>query len=557
MDNITDKKLLLKVVELCEALNKEELSAVTKHPLDAEIKDVLNRLVSKIPESSDGNLSYMESEEIDDFWNELIEKSIICLRYFDKREPFSENGKVPYAYGLEELIEYHKKYIDFEGVMYGGDMYYRDHVFHVIRVWLLGVYILLTENQIITRTGIPLIEKIHFEGEAEAKAVSKQEYEEEGNCKKYKEIKTITGETTYVNVNNFSSSVNKLEKLSIWTLTALCHDLGYPLEKSKKILAKTEQMLEVFVSQPNITGNLQFSVTKSSINQDIILFASKKMKVEDVVPIQEEQESTTTKKLVTYNASIQEKYKFKYQLSLDSFAHGIMSSIIIYKMLNYFKETDNNTNPNYVFQEEDARQFYIRRDILRAMASHTCRDIYHIDVATFPMLLFVCDELQEWGRKSWKNLYKGTSNNTVDLTLKEYNCNEIVFEEKINMEKSMTAQLVDNLERIFKKQYLLYKTTFRDGQDTAKRKFNFRKSIEINIDSQKYKSIKQIKIDFGIYHDKEDEFKVKFLQSGENPANDTESDDLIKEIRSRLEKYEKHKNKKYGQLEIDDEREAK
>ena len=37
-----------------------------------------------------------------------------------------------------------------------------------------------------------------------------------------------------------------------------------------------------------------------------------------------------------------------------------------------------------------------------ALKAHTCENIYHIDVATFPMILFVCDELQEWGRKSWK-----------------------------------------------------------------------------------------------------------------------------------------------------------
>ena len=37
-------------------------------------------------------LSYEMNGEIDKLWNMLIEKAIICLRYFDKREPFMNNG---------------------------------------------------------------------------------------------------------------------------------------------------------------------------------------------------------------------------------------------------------------------------------------------------------------------------------------------------------------------------------------------------------------------------------------------------------------------------------
>ena len=34
--------------------------------------------------------------------------------------------------------------------------------------------------------------------------------------------------------------------------------------------------------------------------------------------------------MALYKASVQEKYKFKYMLSLEAFAHGVISSIIIY-----------------------------------------------------------------------------------------------------------------------------------------------------------------------------------------------------------------------------------
>ena len=301
--------------------------------------------------------------------------------------------------------------------------------------------------------------------------------------------------------------------------------------------------MEAFVSQPNINGDLRFDGTRDSNNKDIILFASKKMKAVD-----------TDGEIATYKASIQEKYKFKYMLSLEAFAHGIISSIIIYKKLNYFKETDNNSDANYIFQEEDARQFYIRRDILRAMASHTCQDIYHIDVATFPMLLFVCDELQEWGRKSWKSLYKGVTNNAVRLSIETFNSDKIEYEEEIDMSNAGNQQLVDNIERILKHQYMLYQTTFRDGQYTARRKFDFHKHIHIKI-SEEYKSIKQIDIDFGINHGSADNtFLLSIRNSGDNDKNKKSKVKYLTESLSELLK-PYIENRKYGVCEMKDDRE--
>jgi len=306
------------------------------------------------------------------------------------------------------------------------------------------------------------------------------------------------------------------------------------LEKSKKVLEKTEKMMEFFVAQPNINGNIRFDGTRDSNNKDIILFASKKMKAK----------KAKKGKKPKYKASIQEKYKLKYMLSLESFMHGVISSIIIYKMLIYFKEADNNSDANYIFGEEDARQFYIRRDILRAMASHTCRDIYHIDVATFPMLLFVCDELQEWGRKSWKDMYKGASNKFRRLSIDSYNCNKISYIENINMEKARRDEIVENIKRVLEHQYLLYQTTFRDGQDTSKRKFDFAKRMEFEID-KKYRSIEKITIEFEINHNNEDKFWLSFVDSGDSGEDENETEQLKHEIEKCIDKYD---DDKYGNV---------
>lgn len=558
--NINDKYLLSEVIRFCEEFDKDnDKFSRLRHPLDSGVKAKLEELRRPLDDSNP-ELSYVLCDDLDSLWSSLIEKSIMCLRYFDKREPFRENERVPFVYGLEELEGYHKKYIDFEGELYGSDTHYRDHVFHVIRVWLLGVFLLLNRNTKITGDGERLIDSIHFEGEPsnEVGEDVKKKFQKKQSEKKietgevfcsggvsYKVINK-DGQDTLVGLNCFSEEINEYEKISMWTIMALCHDLGYPLEKSKKVLEKTEKMMEFFVAQPNINGNIRFDGTRDSNNKDIILFASKKMKAK----------KTKKGKKPQYRASIQEKYKLKYMLSLESFMHGVISSIIIYKMLIYFKEADNNSDANYIFGEEDARQFYIRRDILRAMASHTCRDIYHIDVATFPMLLFVCDELQEWGRKSWKDMYKGASNKFRSLSIDSYNCNKISYIENVNMEKARRDEVVGNIKRVLEHQYLLYQTTFRDGQDTSKRKFDFAKRMEFEI-NKKYRSVEKITIEFEINHDKADEFSLSIFGSGdleENENDENETRQLKKEIEEYIDNF---KDCKYGNVRYSEESRGK
>lgn len=97
-------------------------------------------------------------------------------------------------------------------MLYGGGKYYRDHVVHVFRVWLLGLDCLLdNEGEYLKRINI-----------------------QEG------------------------ISVNSFEKISIWSMIALTHDLGYPLEKSQGIIEKTKDMMKSFISNPTVSMDLSF-----------------------------------------------------------------------------------------------------------------------------------------------------------------------------------------------------------------------------------------------------------------------------------------------------------
>lgn len=589
MVNITDDFLLDKIIKQCqgyldenseikkkpvdygEQIKKEFGTDVTNelckdHPLDEDIRKKLEQLKKQLVNEE---IPYESNEDINNIWISLIKKAIMCLRFFDKREPFQNqkgtSSKAPEVYGMDDLIKYHEKYCDFEAILYGGDSYYRDHIFHAIRCWMLGVYILLDENKNLTNNGEKLINSIHIEGESIRELNSEyteniiNEYSlEVGGVSKldinyrkhiidkqnsiYLYIKK-EGEKGYiVKEDNFSNNINILEKISMWTIIALCHDLGYPLEKSTKILDKTREMMGIFVAQPKIWSDINFNGVQDNINDYIIKFMSSKMKMYSNIHQKDTQSVDGTQKVSNlsinkgedskrqYWGRIQPKYYLKYTKSLEHYSHGIISSIIIYKMLLYFMEADNNLNDDYIYKHEDARQFYIRREILRAMASHTCKDIYQMQLTTFTSLLFLCDEMQEWGRKSWKNLYEGTSSKLTNLKLKEFNAKKIDYTESIQMDNATFNQLSSNIFRIFENQYILYKTTFRDGQDTANRKFDIHKNMIIDINKKKFTGIQNIEIKFKINHEEQDSFIVTINTDGEELSDDA------KQLKNKLKK---------------------
>lgn len=205
--------------------------------------------------------------------------------------------------------------------------------------------------------------------------------------------------------------------------------------------------------------------------------------------------------------------------------------MIIYKLLIYFLESDYNINEDYAFGEEDRRQFYIRREILRAMASHTCDDVYHLYMNTFSFLLIIADDMQEWGRKYISELYvdsgKKYSLDYICMTHSESNINstntsphtcEIKEEITLPVKKDKENRIeVDELRSFLlrlKDQCMHYITIFRDGQDTSKRDFVFRKICAIE-----YSSIKLV-ITFEINNEQKSSISGKIEYSTNKKVDD-------------------------------------
>ena len=422
-------------------------------PLDEDVIKRLQSLKSRIEGRNDDSEIFRCQNDIDALWAQLLDKAIKCLRYYDGREPFmgSQDKKRPVAYGIHDLREYYKKYTDFERVLYGASRYYRDHVVHVFRVWLSGI------DQL-TRNG--------------------------GRCLDHFGIKDVTDKADEINLTG-------PEKISMWTIIALTHDLGYPLEKAKGILSVTQEMLSTFVTNPDISADFSFHGSQNQMNDMIVRLMSSKMvrekdlyrslpcanaegqKNDDSVPADYGEEKP-------FVIRLQHKYYLKFLKSLENNKHGILSTLIIGKILKYFLESDYSLNDGYGFSREERRQFYIRREILRSIAAHTCDDIYQMFMGSFAFLLRICDDAQEWGRKYITELYTTSreSHQPSNLEL-SFNSKNGVPDNRCEVSEVVTVTALGDVQSIrslidrFHQQFLVYMTVFRDGQDTQKRDFSF------------------------------------------------------------------------------------
>jgi len=472
-----DHFLINQIINNGQCFNKQlqAQERIPEYPLD---EDIINNYLSKIllllREGDEEYEIFNQIDLIKRLWQKVIEKSIKCLRHFDQREPFqSIPNKHPIAYGVTELSEYFDKYSAFESMLYGSGKYYRDHVIHVIRVWLLGLNCLLKEN-------FEFLEKIEI-----------------GNGFKIK----------------------KLEKLSIWSIIALTHDLGYPLEKAQSIIDKTKDMMKSFIANPAISMDLSFNGVQNNMNDFVVRFISSKMHPTETEHEEADQNESKTEHEETgqnkfYKARLQPKYYFKFQKSLEKSQHGILSAIIIYKLLLYFLESDYNINEDYTFDEEEARQFYIRREILRSMSAHTCKDIYHLEMLSFAFLLIIVDDVQEWGRKRLSELYVKSNIQSVssgisfDFETKGKNIDgKEIYICNINedfclhgTDKELYASI---LVQSLASQYDRYNEIFRDGQDTGRRNFTLNKYSKFSDENFNYV------INYVILYDKESEFTIE------------------------------------------------
>lgn len=405
-------------------------------------------------------------DDIHDLWKELLSDAIIYLKRKDKRE-FGDVDQMPeldkVAFGVEDLYKYFEEYRGFEALLYGADRFYRDHIMHVFRVWLIGIW---------------LIEK--FESKTH------WDFEE-------------------TNRKNGVFTISNDEVSAMWCIIALTHDLGYPLDKIEKVRNKIEAMMTYFGGVGSSEPAFQIPTHHHFINDFILQFISSKL-----IPNKESGEEDNKN---LFKTARQSKYYLKFSKSFENFDHGIISCILLMKNLVYFLESDLDLS-NPFTDPEDARQFYIRREILRAIASHTCTDIYHLHPNSLAFILILADELQISGRPTFSELKIGRTK--LDPLVKI----PIISKQKINIElriieEKRASHNGEGGEELFFALCRKWHKWLRGALDASRREFIFSFKAEVKSSERKIKEYKFInkpynQVEIYIDHKKKDLAKTLY-----------------------------------------------
>jgi len=301
------------------------------HGRTEELAKVIQKLKSDRP-------LYQQKNEVALIWRDLIGKAIVYLKSRDEREKYHDDED----YGVEKLDEFFKAFREFEPLLYGiEEERYRDHMAHMLNVFLLGEYLL--KNTI-------GFEKIDVG---------------DGDFPKYKKISAD-------------------EKEAMWCVISLTHDLGIALEKIAAISPMARDMVEKYgiIS----IQELSYPFLRQPLHDFAIQFISS-----DLEPLADGRK----KRFIPH---IQNKYFLKFSEAYERRDHGIISSLVLMKNLVYFLETDYSLDANRPLGLDDARHFLIRNNILRSIAAHSNENIYYLTLPQFPFLMTIFDELHEWGR---------------------------------------------------------------------------------------------------------------------------------------------------------------
>lgn len=354
-------------------------------------------------------------------------------KHFDDIRNFS-------SFGIEELSSYLDDFIEFESVLYGSLDTYRDHVEHVINVWAIGVGIL---------------------------ADNACKFNISGNVSVYDDDFVFNYEGRESNSKSEQLFISKGEILSIWTIIALCHDLGYPLEKATSINRKTNKIIQYFGSIEINEYKYHFSLFNNYLTEKFLNIVSSKHRITP---------KNGSDGDFNYYTSVQSKYRDKISKSLEENRHGVFSSLLIFKTLTFFLETDFS-NEKDSLSKEDLRQFCIRKEILRAICAHTCPKIYHIELNNLIFLLILCDELQEWGRPNFEELKIGNfQNEKVEPIIKKIIFNPLESNSEIEVEmtyKKPGGYDIKNIEKEVVNKFRFFHHLLRSAKDDTDRKCKF------------------------------------------------------------------------------------
>lgn len=323
--------------------------------------------------------------------------------------------------GYDKLFKYFDAYVEFEELIFASDSFYRDHTLHCIWVYFLGEYLKRREE-----FGSLFIDAENLPNTLNAiSALLKHD--------------NIFDSDYAVYLEKFSDVEAMLHSLfakdeAIRCISALTHDLGYPLKKIEKINKSIRKVLPFF-SVNNFTdfsfeyGNIQQEFAKTFIDFisreaavnlgfsgddekleaifNKIMVTNKNGVICDVNHKAFEELSEEERTLILNSAHYGHSFsapisaQLGYWNDFEEYRHGIMSAFLLCKNVRAFQNIDYNTlKDDFRYKDPtDFAQIMAVKSILTSITDHTSEQFRISTLNTDTYLTFV-DELEEFSRIS-------------------------------------------------------------------------------------------------------------------------------------------------------------
>ncbi len=274
-----------------------------------------------------------------DIWEFFIKKSLQAI---------TNNHR-----GYDELCRYFNDYIEYENLLFALDENYRDHAIHSVWVMLLGFYL-------------------------------------RGNCTPFKNFDYHLPEISPEVRGDILETKKIIKKYEnpLWCLIALTHDLGYPIEKTRKANAIMAKMIANFGFLRQNDFDYNFTIVhQTAINELLNIISS----------------AVTWKPEGGYQVGRRVGTRVDMAKSFERLDHGIMSAYLLQMYLDWICDSMNimhGVGEAALIGNEGAAKKTMIITLLEAISSHTNKNRYTYELNTMDSLLFISDELEEFSRYS-------------------------------------------------------------------------------------------------------------------------------------------------------------
>ncbi|MBE5961952.1 MAG: hypothetical protein E7256_11340 [Lachnospiraceae bacterium] len=311
--------------------------------------------------------------------------------------------------GYSQFFQFFDAYVEFEELIFASDSFYRDHTLHCLWVFFLGEYIRRHDEF------APLFKDMAQS--YDTGAVLDQLFVRLGITHCFDDFYRL-----YHNL-----TVYKEKEDAIRCISALTHDLGYPIKKFAKINKSIKRVLPFFsigdykefsfeytsIQQHYITNFINFISSDIFCNpqgtaelnffSDLLTFDGQKvtgLNLEAVDALTKEQIELLKNNLKMPLQFIQSEAKtLAFTSDFQNYEHGIMSAFLLAKNLEAFQNIQYVAGENFSKHTPNYADFMAKQNILQSIALHTneTQRIASIDGFTY---LTLVDELEEFSRIS-------------------------------------------------------------------------------------------------------------------------------------------------------------